>query len=118
MRDSESDAYGESNSYIHADSNSNVYSDSDCDGHCDGHGDSNSNCDRITAAYTDAATSADTAASPLALFGIKGTRETNLASSPFLHRIPSARTTGGFSDDYGLRPPDYVTGGKIIRKKY
>ena len=84
MRNSESDAYGESNSHIHADSYTNgdgdsyVYSDSDCDGNChihsdgdcDGHGDSN--CDRITAAYTDAATSADTAASSLALFRLRG----------------------------------------------
>ena len=130
MRNSESDAYGESNSYIHADSNSYVYSDSDCDGNChihsdgdrysncDGHGNCDSYCDRIAAAYTDAAASADTAASPLALFRLRGTRENELASS----RIPAQDSLSVYNGKVfrRLQPKtaDYVAGGKIIRKKY
>ena len=144
MRNSEPDANGEPNSHIHADSytngdgNSYVYSDSDCDGNihansdsdiygngdCDGHGDSN--CDRTAAAYTDAAASAYTAASPLSLNkasalldrDLNGNSRDKLASS----RIPAQDSLSGYNAKVfrRLQPKtaDYVTGGKIIRKKY
>src|SRR6476620_486077 len=123
MRNSESDAYGESNSYIHADSNSYVYSDSDCDGNCHIHSDGDrysncdSYCDRIAAAYTDAAASADTAASPLALFRLRGTRENELASS----RIPAQDSLSVYNGKVfrRLQPKTagYVAGGKNYLKK-
>jgi hypothetical protein len=98
MRDSEPDAYGESNSHIDADSytnadggepnshihansytngdgNSYVYSDSHCDGNCHIHSDGDrdghgdSNCDRIAAAYSITKTSSNTAATTVRLVG-------------------------------------------------
>jgi hypothetical protein len=69
--------------HIHPDGNSDgnghIYSDGDCDGNAhtnsDGNCYGNGDCDRTAAAFTDTAASADTAASPLAFFGITGTRE-------------------------------------------
>src|SRR6478736_1748698 len=91
MRDSEPDAYGESNSHIHADSytncdgNCHIHSDSDRDGNCHIHSDSDgdSNCHRITAAYTDAKTSSDTAATTIRSVGCSkfGNSRASLASS-------------------------------------
>ena len=43
--------------------------------------DGNGNCDHIAAAYAHATASADAAATSLALSGIRGTRENQLASS-------------------------------------
>jgi len=90
-----SDRDCDSNGHIHADSNchgnSYAYTDSnaDCDsyiygygyGDCDSHSNSYSYSDRTAAAFTDATATTDTAASSLALFRLRGTRENELASS-------------------------------------
>jgi len=84
---SDGDCHG--NAYAITDSNGHghIHSDGDCHGNAYANSDSNSNCDsnddcdRTAAAYTDATATADTAASPLAFFGIRGTRENELASS-------------------------------------
>ena len=74
-----SDGNSDCNGYIHSDGDSN--SDADANTNGNGNGDryshrySNGDCDRIAAGYTNAAASGDTAASPLAFFGITGTRE-------------------------------------------
>jgi len=99
MRHAYGNANGDSNCHIHPDSdchgnayantngNCHIHSDGDCHGNAYANSDSNSNCDsnddcdRTAAAYTDATATADTAASPLAFFGIRGTRENELASS-------------------------------------
>ena len=101
MRHAYGNANGDSNCHIHSDSGCNgnaytitdsnghghIHSDGDCHGNAYANSDSNSNCDsnddcdRTAAAYTDATATADTAASPLAFFGIRGTRENDLASS-------------------------------------
>ncbi len=88
-----SDSDCDGNCHIHtdgdSDGDSNAYTDSngDSDGNIYSYGYSYSNChsysDHTAAAFTDAATTADTAASSLALFGITGTRENELASSQF-----------------------------------
>ena len=80
---SDGDCHG--NAYAITDSNGHghIHSDGDCHGNAYANSDSNSNddCDRTAAAYTDATATADTAASPLAFFGIRRTRENELASS-------------------------------------
>ena len=71
-------AYRDSYGDIHANSNGygNIYAHGNCYGDSYRDGNSNTNCDRTVAAYTN-----PTAASPLAFFGIRGTRENELASS-------------------------------------
>jgi hypothetical protein len=82
-----SDGDSNGNAYAKPDGNSHIYAYGDCDGNAYADRDGNSNChsngdcDCTAAAYTDAAASADTAAPPLAFFGIRGTRENELASS-------------------------------------
>jgi hypothetical protein len=92
-----SHAYGDSNCHIHSDRNADrdsyiyAYRNGNTDGniHANGYGNchrhSYSNrdgyCDCKPAAYAHATASAYTAASSLALFGIRGTRETKLVSS-------------------------------------
>ena len=83
--------YSDCHGYIHAYSDchghihTNAYGDSYiyAYGYSHGNCDSNSNADRdaVAAAYTYATASAYTTASALALFGIRGTREKQLASS-------------------------------------
>ena len=72
-----SHAYADSDGYVYPDSYSYVYPDSYGNSNCHSNGD----CDHTATSYTNAAAPADTAASPLAFFGIWGTRENELASS-------------------------------------
>jgi hypothetical protein len=103
--DGNSYVYSDCDGHGDCDGNSHAYADSDCDGDChihangdsdsnvhsnrNCHSDSNgyrhrySNCDRIAAGYTDATTTAYTTASSLIVFGIRGTRENDLASPHF-----------------------------------
>ena len=75
------------NAYAKPDGNSHIYANGDSDGNAYANSDGNSNChsngdcDHTATSYTNAAAPADTAASPLAFFGIWGTRENELASS-------------------------------------
>jgi len=64
---------------LEPDGDGHIHSDGDSDGNSNCH--SNGDCDDTATSYTNAAAPADTAASPLAFFGIRGTRENELASS-------------------------------------
>ena len=82
-----SDGDSDGNSHIHADgdSNGNAYANSDGNSYSDG------DCDRTASAYTDATASTITDSTPLAFFGITGTRENELASSrPKVDRLAAA----------------------------
>jgi hypothetical protein len=80
-----SDSDRDGNRYIHSDSDcdGNVYADCNCNcnSYSYSYSYSYSNCDRIAAVYTDATATTDAAASSLALFRLRGTRENELASS-------------------------------------
>jgi len=118
-----SDGDCDGNSHIHADSdchgNSYAYTDSNAHGdgdiYCNGYGDcdshSNGYSDRTAAAYTDATATTDTAASSLALFRLRGTRENELASSqPEVDRPAAAgRGTTNFRRAYHAAKPPLFT---------
>jgi len=79
QRDGVRHCYGNDTAYAESDGDchGNAYANSD--GNSNSH--SNGDCDRTATSDTNAPASADTAASPLAFFGIRGTRENDLASS-------------------------------------
>ena len=92
MRQSNTDrsAYGNPNCDGISDGNSDIHPDGDCNcnAYSNTHGNSNchsnvdGDCDRTATPYTDATASTITDSTPLAFFGITGTRENELASSP------------------------------------
>jgi hypothetical protein len=99
-------SYGHSYGYRNSDSDCNchIYANSYSYGYGNGycHGNSNANCNCIAAAYTHATASAHTGASSLALFGIRGTRQNELASSQ-VQRCSKSLTNAGRAIYKGVR---------------